>query len=186
MKWIRWVLLKIQSGHDSVHRRTDGQGDTSIPPYQLRWSGGYNKSMDFRMMHAVIKVRNFCHGQELWKLARSCKQLQLLCPPDPWNLPGTAPGELCNPLIKTVPSKCSFIRNKGPVNICNNNELKSNLYVGPVNIFLILDTVHAHAIWGVNPVIVLQWPCNFFTKLKHLNLNMDLNMLRHHHKKQNC
>ena len=41
MKWIRWVLLKIQSGHDSVHRRTDGQGDTSIPPYQLRWSRGY-------------------------------------------------------------------------------------------------------------------------------------------------
>ena len=25
MKWIRWVLLKIQSGHDSVHRRTDGR-----------------------------------------------------------------------------------------------------------------------------------------------------------------
>ena len=42
MKWIRWVFLKIQSGHDSVHRRTDGQGDTSIPPYQLSWSGGYN------------------------------------------------------------------------------------------------------------------------------------------------
>ena len=42
MKWIRWVLLKIQSGHDSVHRRTDGQGDISIPPFQLRWSGGYN------------------------------------------------------------------------------------------------------------------------------------------------
>ena len=42
MKWIRWVFLKIQSGHDSVHRRTDGQGDTSIPPFQLRWSGGIN------------------------------------------------------------------------------------------------------------------------------------------------
>ena len=27
MKWIRWVLLKIQSGHNSVHRRTDGQRD---------------------------------------------------------------------------------------------------------------------------------------------------------------
>ena len=27
MKWIRWVFLKIQSGHDSVHRRTDGQTD---------------------------------------------------------------------------------------------------------------------------------------------------------------
>ena len=27
MKWIRRVLLKIQSGHDSVHRWTDGQTD---------------------------------------------------------------------------------------------------------------------------------------------------------------
>ena len=27
MKWIRWVFLKIQSGHDSVHRQTDGQTD---------------------------------------------------------------------------------------------------------------------------------------------------------------
>ena len=38
MKWIRWVLC----GHNSVHRRTDGrtdgQGETSIPPFQLRWS----------------------------------------------------------------------------------------------------------------------------------------------------
>ena len=32
-KWIRWVLLKIQSGHDSVHRRTDGQTDKVIPVY---------------------------------------------------------------------------------------------------------------------------------------------------------
>ena len=44
MKWIWWVLLKIQSGHDSVHRRTDGQGDTSIPPFQLRWSRGNKKT----------------------------------------------------------------------------------------------------------------------------------------------
>ena len=42
MKWIRRVLLKIQSGHYSVHRRTDGQGETSIPPFQLCWSRGYN------------------------------------------------------------------------------------------------------------------------------------------------
>ena len=33
MKWIRWVLLKIQSGHDPVHRRTDGQMDKVIPVY---------------------------------------------------------------------------------------------------------------------------------------------------------
>ena len=46
----QWVLLKIQSGHDSVHRRTDGhtdgwtdgQDETSISPFQLHWSGGYN------------------------------------------------------------------------------------------------------------------------------------------------
>ena len=35
MKWIRQVLLKIQSGHDSVYRRTDGQGETSIPPFNF-------------------------------------------------------------------------------------------------------------------------------------------------------
>ena len=33
IKWIRWVLLKLQSRHDSVHRWTDGQGETSIPPF---------------------------------------------------------------------------------------------------------------------------------------------------------
>ena len=48
MKWIRRVLLKIQSGHDSVHRRTDGrtdrrtdgQGETSIPPINFVEAGG--------------------------------------------------------------------------------------------------------------------------------------------------
>ena len=46
MKWIHHVLWKIQSGHDSVHRqtdgRTDGQGETSIPPFNFvrGWGGG--------------------------------------------------------------------------------------------------------------------------------------------------
>ena len=43
IKRIQQLLLKIQSGHDSVHRQTDEQGDTSIPPVQLRWSRGYNQ-----------------------------------------------------------------------------------------------------------------------------------------------
>ena len=47
MKWIRWVLLKLPSGHHFIYRRTDGrtdgQGETSIPPFQLLWSEGYNK-----------------------------------------------------------------------------------------------------------------------------------------------
>ena len=33
MKWIRQVLLKIQRGHNSVHRRTDGQMDKVKPVY---------------------------------------------------------------------------------------------------------------------------------------------------------
>ena len=32
MKWIRLVLWTTQSGHDSVHRRTYRQGETSVPP----------------------------------------------------------------------------------------------------------------------------------------------------------
>ena len=39
MKWIWQVLFKIQSWHDSVHRRTRWNQYT---PFQLRWSGGYN------------------------------------------------------------------------------------------------------------------------------------------------
>ena len=50
MTWIWRVLLRIQRGHDSVHRQTygqtdgwtDGQGETSIPPFWLRWNWGYN------------------------------------------------------------------------------------------------------------------------------------------------
>ena len=46
MKWIQWVLLKIQSGHDSVHRRTDGQTDKVIlvyPPFNFVEAGGIMK-----------------------------------------------------------------------------------------------------------------------------------------------
>ena len=46
MKWIQWVLLKIQSGDDSVHRRTDGQTDKVIPVYPPIYfveAGGFKK-----------------------------------------------------------------------------------------------------------------------------------------------
>ena len=48
MKWIRWVLLKIQSGHDSVHGRTDGRTDRRTRWYQYTplstsLKRGYNK-----------------------------------------------------------------------------------------------------------------------------------------------
>ena len=34
----------------------------------------------------VLKIRTICHARDLWKLARSCKELRLPCPPDPYNL----------------------------------------------------------------------------------------------------
>ena len=44
MKWIQWVW--IQSGHDSVHTRTDRRTENVKPayPFQLCWSRGYNDS----------------------------------------------------------------------------------------------------------------------------------------------
>ena len=62
MKWIGRVLLKIQSGHDSVHRRTDGQGETSIPPFNFVEAGviiipshtgcNYWSMLGFKLNHA--------------------------------------------------------------------------------------------------------------------------------------
>ena len=78
MKWIRWVLLKIQSGHDSVHRRTDGQGDTSISPYQLRWSGGYKedkvKVTNLKNLPKFQILKRALHATHLLKLLdKMCK-----------------------------------------------------------------------------------------------------------------
>ena len=64
MKWIRLVLWKTPSGHDSVHRRTDGQGETSIPPpppppppLQLRWREGYS----YHWMHVILGIYLHIH-----------------------------------------------------------------------------------------------------------------------------
>ena len=44
MKWIPQVLSKIQSGHVSVHKQTDGRtdrrGETNIPPFNFVEAGG--------------------------------------------------------------------------------------------------------------------------------------------------
>ena len=58
MKWIWWVLLKIQSGHDSVHRRTDGQGETSIPPFNFVEAAGIIKIGH----HQVGNPSNWCQS----------------------------------------------------------------------------------------------------------------------------
>ena len=38
MKWIWWVLFKVQSGHNSVHRRTNGQIDGRTDGQTDRWT----------------------------------------------------------------------------------------------------------------------------------------------------
>ena len=47
----------------------------------------WNATHDYTV---VLKMRTMCHAWDLWKLARSHKQLCLLCRPDPRNLSGTA------------------------------------------------------------------------------------------------
>ena len=49
---------------------------------------------------------------------QTCEIYQVL----PYSLDFKAPGELWNPLNKRVRSKCSFIWNRGPVNIWNDCE----------------------------------------------------------------
>ena len=52
MKWIQWVLWKIQSGHHSVHRRTDGRTEGQMDkvkpvyPLQLHWAEGISCACD--------------------------------------------------------------------------------------------------------------------------------------------
>ena len=43
-----------------------------------------------KIVLAGLINRTIGHAQDLWNVACSCKQLRLLCPSDPWNLPETA------------------------------------------------------------------------------------------------
>ena len=61
MKWIRWVFLKIQSGHDSVHRRTDGLTDRRTRWYQytplstsLKRGYNYDSAVCYMTWHALF------------------------------------------------------------------------------------------------------------------------------------
>ena len=83
-----------------------------------------------------------CHAQDLWKLAWSCKHcIYYACQTHeiyqvlPYSVEFKAHEEFWNPLSKTALSKCSFIYNKGPLTSEMTVKLKSNLNIGPVNIF---------------------------------------------------
>ena len=56
MKWIQEILLKIQSRHDSVHRRTDGQGETSTPPFNFVEAGGIINTLLCTLKQFITRV----------------------------------------------------------------------------------------------------------------------------------
>ena len=97
----------------------------------------------------MLKLRTTCHAQHLSKLTPSCKQLRFLSPSHPWNLPGTVflsgfktPGELWNPLSKTVLSKCCFIWINRPLNIRNERKTQKQLVCRTCKYFSQFLTLH--------------------------------------------
>ena len=106
------------------------------------------------MAHArpVLTIKTVWHGRELWKLSRSCKlcvyyarQTREIVQALSYSVDFKALGDLFNTLSKT--SKCSYIQNKGTVNIWNRRKTKRKLYVGPVNIFPNFDTAGLFHAW---------------------------------------
>ena len=80
MKWIRLVLWKIQSGHDSI--QTDKVKPVyappphpTPPPLQLCWSGGYNvEAGGIIMWHEIqtfLKKSNKTNWSTYWKQSKS-------------------------------------------------------------------------------------------------------------------
>ena len=79
MKCIRWVLLKIQSGHDSVHRRTDGR-----PKWNQYEAGGIKKLATMRSKTqgsiSLFWYGDFYHKDKM--LMRTVDDIFILnCPP---------------------------------------------------------------------------------------------------------
>ena len=87
MKWIQQVLLKIQSGQDSIHRQTDGQTTwNQYTPFQLCWIGGYDK-------FSMTRNNMFPYRQQFCWLAVPSEVL-VTAPPRPL-LDNTADGCVC-------------------------------------------------------------------------------------------
>ena len=71
MKWIRQVLLKIQSGHDFVHRQTDGQTDKvkTVNSHSTSLSGAV---YDYRQCkNYVCCVRKYHHVKMMYRNSSS-------------------------------------------------------------------------------------------------------------------
>ena len=72
MKWIRRVLWKIHSGHDSVHRQTeDGQTDKVKPVYPLQLHIRFTSLTKYNLQECFRLSNWFC----LWCLVVSMNKL---------------------------------------------------------------------------------------------------------------
>ena len=102
------------------------------------------------IIYAVLKIQTICHTRDLWKLARSCKQLHLLCLPNPWSLPGTAlfngfqssRGSFELHWVRQYLANVVLFGIKDLQTPEMTVKLKSNLYVRHVNIVPKFDTVY--------------------------------------------
>ena len=65
MKWIRWVFLKKQSGHDSVHRRTDGQGEAG-GKYNKAWWPHHVSAVAERSLRSLLTWLAFRLETAVW------------------------------------------------------------------------------------------------------------------------
>ena len=79
MKWIWQVLLKIQRGHHSVHRWTDGQGETNIPPssreydYYINTSNGsWCQGIMGNALHSLCRIVMEYHLLNMYLKAIIC------------------------------------------------------------------------------------------------------------------
>ena len=95
---LRWLSLWtwVQETFSEVRRGINGLllkiCNSSPSPMGLHlFCKKSSKYVSVYHWYTVLIIRPICHAQDMWKIGmESCKQLHLLCLPDPGNLPGTA------------------------------------------------------------------------------------------------
>ena len=115
--------MSLNVNSQRVTKQMQHQMNIFLPNRLQRLHHPTQRLHETNIPNTVLEIGTICHARDMRKLVRSRKQLHLLSPPDPCNLPGTALlggfqsscGAL--PVSKTVFSKCSFIWKKRPVNI---------------------------------------------------------------------
>ena len=73
-----------------------------------------------------LKIRTMCHARDLWKWARSWEKFMFTVPTRPVKFTRYCLTQwIWNQFSKTIFSKCSFMSNKGHVNILNDRKARA-------------------------------------------------------------